>query len=67
MEISASFLFKEKEPALTKYSVGVLSKNFTLDISKAKELLNYKPIISTNESINEFVDWYNNKNKNEEN
>ena len=67
MEISASFLFKEKEPSLTKYSVGVLSKNFTLDISKAKELLNYKPIISTNESINEFLDWYNHKNKNEEN
>lgn len=62
MEISASFLFKDKEPTLTKYSVGVLSKNFTLDISKAKVLLNYKPIVSTNESIKEFVDWYN-KNK----
>ena len=52
---------------VTNVPIGVLSKNFTLDISKAKELLNYKPIISTNESINEFVDWYNHKNKNEEN
>ena len=49
----------KKEPSLTKYSVGVLSKTFTLDISKSKELLNYKPIISTEESIEEFINWYN--------
>ena len=49
----------KKEPSLTKYSVGVLSKTFTLDISKAIDLLNYKPIISTEESIEEFINWYN--------
>ena len=48
----------KKEPALTKYGVGVLSKNFTLDVSKAKELLNYKPVITTDESINEFIKWH---------
>ena len=48
----------KKEPALTKYGVGVLSKNFTLDVSKAKELLNYKPVINTEESINEFIKWH---------
>ena len=48
-----------KEPSLTKYSVGVLSKTFTLDISKAIDLLNYNPIISTEESIEEFINWYN--------
>ena len=49
----------KKEPSLTKYSVGVLSKTFTLDISKARDLLNYNPIISTEESIEEFINWYN--------
>lgn len=48
-----------KEPSLTKYSIGVLTKTFTLDISKAIDLLNYKPIISTEESIEEFINWYN--------
>jgi len=48
----------KKEPSLTKYGVGILSKNFTLDISKAKELLNYKPIISTEDSIKEFIKWH---------
>ena len=49
----------KKEPSLTRYSVGVLSKTFTLDISKAIDLLNYNPIISTEESIEEFINWYN--------
>ena len=49
----------KKEPSLTCYSVGILSKNFTLDITKAKNLLNYYPIVTTIESINEFINWYN--------
>ena len=47
-----------KEPALTKYGVGTLAKSLTMDISKAKELLNYIPRVSTEEAINEFVKWY---------
>jgi len=57
MEIFAKYLTK-KEPSLTRYSVGILSKNFTLDISKAKRLLNYKTQITTEQSLNEFVSWY---------
>ena len=48
----------KKEPSLTRYSVGVLSKNFTLDVSKAEKLLNYNPVITTEESIEEFINWY---------
>lgn len=47
-----------KEPALTKYGVGTLAKSITMDISKAKKLLGYTPRISTEEAINEFVNWY---------
>jgi 2-alkyl-3-oxoalkanoate reductase len=56
MEFKAQ-LFKEKEPALTKYSVGILYQNFTLDVSKAKELLHYRPVMTTYEGINEYVEW----------
>jgi nucleoside-diphosphate-sugar epimerase len=49
-----------KEPALTNYSIGTLTQSFTLDISKAKKLLNYIPRISTQQSMNEFVNWYKN-------
>lgn len=61
MEFKAK-LTDNKEPALTKYGVGTLSKSFTMDISKAKELLGYSPKINTDEAIIEFVNWYNEKN-----
>lgn len=54
----------KKEPSLTRYSVGVLSKNFTLDVSKAENLLNYNPVITTEESIEEFINWYKENEKN---
>lgn len=47
-----------KEPALTCYGVGTLAKNFTMDISKAKELLGYEPKVNNEEAIAEFVKWY---------
>lgn len=47
-----------KEPDLTVYGVGILAKSMTMDISKAKELLGYEPLVSTEEAINEFVNWY---------
>jgi 2-alkyl-3-oxoalkanoate reductase len=56
MEFKAQ-LFKEKEPALTKYSVGILCQNFTLDVTKATELLHYRPVMTTYEGINEYIEW----------
>ena len=56
LELSAR-IFKKKEPALLRYSVSTLSRSMTFDISKAKNLLNYKPILSTKESLEEFVNW----------
>lgn len=51
-------LFNLGEPVLTRYGVGVLRYSQTLDISKAKQFLNYKPVISTEESIAEFVNSF---------
>ena len=56
LELSAR-IFKKKEPALLKYSVSTLSRSMTFDISKAKNLLNYRPILSTKKSLEEFVNW----------
>lgn len=54
-----AYLFKEKkEPVLTRYGIGILSLNFTMDISEAKRLLNYQPVMSTWEGINEYIQWY---------
>ena len=47
-----------KEPALTRYGVGTLAKTFTMDINKAREMLHYEPKVTTEEAIDEFVNWY---------
>lgn len=47
-----------KEPTLTRYGICILSDSMTLDITKARELLNYKPVMTTFEGINEYVTWY---------
>lgn len=48
---------KKGEPALTRYTVCTLAFSQTLDISKAKRLLGYKPIISLEEGIKNYGAW----------
>jgi nucleoside-diphosphate-sugar epimerase len=50
-------IITKKEPVLTKYGVGLLHQNFTLNIDKAKSKLNYTPKMSTYEGINEYIAW----------
>lgn len=47
-----------KEPALTRYSVGTLAASFTMNIDKAKNLLQYQPRVSVSEAMGEFAAWY---------
>lgn len=51
-------LKKRKEPILTKYILCTLRFSQTLDISKAVEILGYKPIISLEEGINKYGKWW---------
>lgn len=51
------------EPYFTKYSAAVLAKTQTLDISKAKNVLGYSPIISTEESLRKFAKEWRSKEK----
>jgi nucleoside-diphosphate-sugar epimerase len=46
------------EPTLTAYGIAVLADHFTMDITKAKMLLNYKPVMTTKEGIDEFIAWH---------
>ena len=57
-----SKLFSNKEPVLTRYSVGILAKSFTFDIQKARNKLNFQPKQTTSQAIEEFIQWYKEKN-----
>lgn len=43
-----------KDVMLTRYSIGVLINSFTLNIEKAKKDLNYEPIISLKDGLEEY-------------
>ncbi len=46
------------EPRLTRYSCGVLALGQTLNIDTAKQDLHYKPIISIEEGVRRYAEWY---------
>ena len=58
LEWHAKWLNGHKEPALTVYGIGTLTNTFAMDISKARELLGYKPRQSVQEAMDEFLSWY---------
>ncbi len=49
----------QKEPVLTRYGVGVLKYSLTMEISAAREILHYMPVITTDQNMDEFVTYYN--------
>ncbi|MDF5237661.1 NAD-dependent epimerase/dehydratase family protein, partial [Vibrio parahaemolyticus] len=52
----------QPEPRLTSYSAGLFNYHQTLDISKAKQTLNYQPLFSIQEGIQQYANWSKNKN-----
>lgn len=56
MEFAA--VISKKEPVLTRYTVGLLGKNQTLDIGAAKNELNYVPRVNIAEGIERFATWW---------
>lgn len=53
-----------KEPILTRYTVCTIGNSQTLDITKAKNKLHYKPIITLEKGIEEYAKWYKQFNRN---
>lgn len=52
--------FINGEPKLTRYTVGLLSKNQTLNIEKAKIELGYTPKVSMKEATVQVLEWWKN-------
>ncbi len=47
----------QKEPAITRYGAITLTRSLTLDIDAIREALHYKPLVSTQYSVEQFVSW----------
>lgn len=62
MEKKGTYIDGGTEPVLTRYSVGILAKSFSFDISKARDRLGFNPTQTVDEAIEEFADWYKEKN-----
>lgn len=58
MELKSKYITKKREPVLTRYSVGILANSVWFDISKAKNKLGYTPKQSTQEAMDEFLEWH---------
>jgi nucleoside-diphosphate-sugar epimerase len=59
LEVAATlFTAGNWEPPLTRYTVGVLAKNQTLDISAARLHLGYQPKIGVAEGLRLFGNWW---------
>jgi len=57
----ASSIFPIGEPLMTRYTLGLLAKSQTLDITAAKRDLNYAPKVSIEEGIQRFAKWWRNQ------
>lgn len=57
-EAFANLLWKEREPTLTRYSVGVMALGQTLDITAAQKELGYRPKIALHQAIHAYAEWW---------
>ena len=48
----------KKEPLITCYSAGLLAFSQTLDITKAQQVLGYMPVLSLEEGVQRYAQWY---------
>ena len=58
MEAGSNILLFGKEPVLTRYTVGLLAFDQTLDITAAKLELGYQPKIKIEEGLDIFTQWW---------
>ena len=46
------------EPVLTRYSVGIMGRSMTMDITAARRDLGYRPKVSMDEGVERFLSWW---------
>jgi len=62
MEVLSLFPSANKQPALTRFSVGYMARTMTMSIEKARQLLGYSPKVGNREGFEIYRNWYD-KNK----
>ena len=55
LELIHRTVLRGREPRMTRYSVGVLARTMTLDISAARRDLGYEPAISMDEGFARYI------------
>lgn len=58
LEMLSEKLMNGEEPLITRYSVGLIGVDMTLDITAAKQELGYEPRISVEEGLERFAKWW---------
>jgi len=58
IELIWSLFGIKKDPPLSRYTVAIVGKSMTLDVSQAKTDLGYRPLISMQEGITRFLSWH---------
>jgi nucleoside-diphosphate-sugar epimerase len=58
MEILSHLPFSDKEPTLTRFSVGYMARSMTMSIGKAGQKLNYSPKVGNREGFEIYRRWY---------
>jgi len=48
----------QPEPTLSRIGMQVMSRDFTLDISRARHYLDYQPDVSVWTALDEFCGWW---------
>jgi len=57
MELISYMPFVNKEPPMTRFTVGYMAKSMTMSIEKAKNKLGYTPIVSNQEGFKRYAEW----------
>lgn len=58
LETFSSLTLSKNEPLITEYGAGVLHFDQTLSLKLAEEYLGYEPIMTLDEGVKEFTEWY---------
>jgi nucleoside-diphosphate-sugar epimerase len=57
MESFSYLPFVNKEPPMTRFTVGYMAKSMTMRIEKARNKLGYTPIVSNREGFRRYAEW----------
>ncbi|PKM31671.1 MAG: 3-beta hydroxysteroid dehydrogenase [Gammaproteobacteria bacterium HGW-Gammaproteobacteria-11] len=48
----------QPEPPMLRLGMAVMARDFNLDISAARDLLGYQPVVTTEQGLDAFADWW---------